>query len=150
MKWIAAASLVIAVAAGAVAFARHQAASTAAAEVASLKAEAQKAQADLKVARAERDALRKEAAELELQARQLRSAADVAGRFLEAEKAVSARLREDLAMASARLAAAGSRQTRPSDALAPRLVPLQRSAPFTVRVAPGGSPAAVGAAAPAR
>jgi hypothetical protein len=155
MKWIAAASIVIAMAAGVFAFQRHQVAETAAAQAASLKAEAEKAQADLKAARAERDALRKEAAELKLAADELRAAAEVAGKFLEAERAVSARLREDLAMTSARLAAAGSRQQpRPPEAfppgvLPPGLAPFQRPPPMAVRAAPGG-PAAVGAAAPAR
>lgn len=153
MKWIAAASIVIAIAAGVFAFLRDQAAATAAAQVASLKAEAQKAQADLNAAQTERDALRKEAAELNLATQQLRAAAEVAGQFLAAERAVSARLREDLAMASARLAAAGTRQQRPSDALPPGvlppgLVPFQRPPPVAVRAAPGGA-AAVGAPAPA-
>ena len=46
---------------------------------------------------AERDALRKENAEVKSREQELRSAAEVAQRFLEAEKAISARLREDLA-----------------------------------------------------
>jgi len=154
MKWIAAASIVIAIAAGVFAFLRDQAADAAAARVGSLEAEAQKAQADLNAARTERDALSKERAQLTLEAQQLRAAAEVAGRFLEAEKAVSARLREDLAMASARLAAAATRQPRASDALPPGvlppgLVPFQRPPPVAVRAAPGG-PTAVGAGAPAR
>ena len=154
MKWIAAASVVVAIAAGAFGFVRDKAADAAAAQVASLKAEAQKAQAALKAAQAESDTLRKETAELKLEAQQLRSAADAAVQFLAAEKAVSARLREDLAMASARLAAVGTRQQRPSDALPPGvlppgLAPIQRPAPVAVRAVPG-RPAAVGAAAPAR
>jgi hypothetical protein len=154
MKWIAAASIFIAMAAGVFAFLRDQAADAAVAQVASLKAETQKALADTKAAQAERDALRKETADLKLAAEELRSAVEVAGRFLESEKAVSARLREDLAMTTARLAAAGTRQQRPSDALPPGvfppgLMPIQRPQPIAVRAAPGG-PTAVGAAAPAR
>ena len=152
MKWIATASIVVAIAAGAFGFMRDKAADAAAAQVASLKAEAQKTQADLKAAQAERDALRKETAELKLEAQQLRSAADAAVQFLAAEKAVSARLREDLAMASARLAAA-SRQQRPSDAIPPSvlrgMVPFERPPPPAVRAAPGGA-TSYGAPAPAR
>src|SRR6185369_15534892 len=99
MKWIAAASIVIAIAAGVFAFLRNQAADEAAAQVAALKADVQKAQADLSAARAERDSTKKEMAELKVETQQLRAAADVAGKFLEAERAISARLREDLAMA---------------------------------------------------
>jgi len=153
MKWIAAASIVIAIAASVLAFLRNQAAAAAAAQVASLKVEVQKAQADLNAAQTERDALRKEAAELNLSMQQLRAAAEAAGQFLAAERAISARLREDLAMASARLAAAGTQQQRASDALPPGvlppgLMPFQRPPPVAVRAAPGG-PSAVGAPTPA-
>lgn len=150
MKWIAAASLLIAIAAGVLAFQRDRAANAAAEQVASLKAQTQKAQADLNASVAERDALRKETAELKTREQELRSAAELAGRFLEAEKAVSARLREDLVMVSARLAAAGSRQQqRGADVLQPGLPSIARPPPFVVRAAPGG-PTAAGAGAPAR
>ncbi len=152
MKWIAAASIVIAVTAGVVAFLRDQAAGAATARVAQLEADAQKAQADLKAAHAERDALRKESDGLKLEAQQLRSAADSAVQFLEMEKSINARLREDLAMASARLAAAGTRPTRQPDTLPPGMVApanVFRPPPVVVRAAPGG-PTSIGAAAPAR
>ena len=156
MKWNAAASIAIALAGGVFAFLRDQAANAAEAQVAALKAETQKAQADLKAAQVERDALRKEAAELSASAQELRAAAEVSGRFLDAERAMNARLREDLAMASARLAAAANRQIRPPNALPPGMVlpglaPIQRPPPVAVRAAPGGTAAsAASAAAPAR
>lgn len=153
MKWISALSIAIAIAAGVFAFQRNQAADAAQAKVASLQAEAQKAQAEMKAAQSERDALRKEAADLKLEAQELRSAAEVAGKFLESEKAVSTRLREDLAMVNARLAAAGTRQQpqRAIDMLPPELLrPAITPRPMVIRAAPG-SPTAVGnaAAAPA-
>ena len=151
MKWIAIASIALAIAAGGYAFWRDQAAT---ARIAQVEAEMQKAQAEVGALRAERDALRKSMADLTLEAQQLRSDAEVAGRFLEAEKAMNARLREDLAMTTARLAAAGSRQARKPDALPPGVLPpglmlLQRPPPIAVRAAPGGSAAAVAAPAPA-
>jgi len=153
MKWIAAASIVIAVAAGVVAFLRDQAAGAATARVAQLEADVKKAQADLKAAHAERDALRKESDGLKLEAQQLRSAADGAVQFLEMEKSINARLREDLAMASARLAAAGTRPARQPDTLPPGTVApatVLRPPPVAVRLAPGGGATSIGAAAPAR
>jgi hypothetical protein len=154
MKWIAAASVVIAIAAGVFGFLRDREANASAAEVTSLKAEVQKARADLNAAQVERDSLRKETTELKLEARQLRAAADVAEQFLAAEKAVSARLREDLAMTAARLAAAGTRQPRASDTIPPGVLPpgivrFERPPPAVIRAAPGGQ-TSFGAAAPAR
>ncbi|MFM9971029.1 MAG: hypothetical protein ACKVQK_21760 [Burkholderiales bacterium] len=153
MKWIAAASIVIAIAAGVFAYTRDQAANAATAQIAALKEEAQKAQAASKAAQAERDALRKETDELKRAAEEARSAAEVATKFFEAEKGVSAKLREDLAMTTARLAAAvaAARQPRgaerfPPGVIPPGLAPIQPP-PFVVRAAPGNAP--VSAAAPA-
>jgi hypothetical protein len=154
MKWIVGASIAVAVAAVVVAVLRNQAADTATARVTQLEAESQKAQADVKAARAERDAQGKEAARLTQEAQQLRSAADTATQFLEVERAMSTRLREDLAMASARLAATGTRPPRQADALPPGILPpgivqIQRPAPVVVRAVPSGT-TAVGAGVPAK
>jgi hypothetical protein len=157
MKWFAAAAVVVAIGAGVFAWQRHEAAEAAAAQVAGLKAEAQKADADMKAARAERDALRKEMAELKLAADQMRAEIDTAKQFIEAERAVSARLREDLAMAAARLAMMASRpQQRSADAIPPGVLPPgmmlmpRDKPPVAVRLAPNAGPTAVGVARPAQ
>lgn len=156
MKWVAAACAAAAVAAGGLAFTQYQAAAAATARVAQLEADAKKAQADLAAAQKDRDAARKESADLKAEAQQLRAAADSAAQFLEMEKAISTRLREDLAMASARLAASGKSQQRSTDTLPPGvlrgLVPMPQQPPITIRMAPGSGAAAssAAAAAPAR
>jgi predicted RNase H-like nuclease (RuvC/YqgF family) len=75
---------------------RHQAAAQARAEAASVRSDLNQAQVDLRRMREERDALHRESTEQKLQLQQLQAEMTHARSFVEAEKAVSARLREDM------------------------------------------------------
>lgn len=146
MNWTMVVAVVVALAAGGFAYERNRAAEAAIAELGAAKAAADLARADLLAARSERDNAMMQAAELTQTATDLRAALEADRRLLEAEKANSIRLQEDLAMTRSRLAAAVARQGRSADALPPGvlppgLIPPQRP-PMTVRIAPGSGSAA--------
>ena len=144
-------AVLLALAAGGFAFERMRAADAAIAQLDAQKAAADKARADLLAAQAERDSLRKKAAELDEAAGEMRAGLEAQRKLLEAEKANSIRLQEDLTMTRSRLAAASARQGRSADSglppgvLPPGLIPIQRQ-PIAVRIAPGSGSAANAAA----
>jgi septal ring factor EnvC (AmiA/AmiB activator) len=94
---VVAAVLGLGVLAGAgLAWERHQAATQARAELAGLRADLGRAQLELRRMGEERDKLHRESTEHKLQLQQLQAEMVNAKSFVEAEKAVSARLRDDI------------------------------------------------------
>ena len=92
-----AAVCVLGILAGAgLAWERHQAAAQARSELAGVRSELNQAQLELRRMREERDALHRESTEQKLQLQQIQAEMANARSFVEAEKAVSARLREDI------------------------------------------------------
>jgi septal ring factor EnvC (AmiA/AmiB activator) len=89
-------------------------------ELAAAAAGLEKARADARTAKEETGALRKEMANQKAEMEQLRSQVTAAGSFLEAEKTVSARLRQDLVTANDKLAA---RNGRPRAAVVSQAIP---------------------------
>ena len=148
MKWLAIVALAIAAAAGFTAWQKNSALGEANQQVARLNADVQKAQADVKSAKAAADTLRKELAEAKAAAEQSRADANSARTFLDAERAMNMKLREDMA----KLASAG-RAARPVQVPPQLLIPMpvQRQ-PTEVRIAPNRGQTQFGApmqAAPA-
>ena len=101
----------------------------------------EKAKADALAAKEASNALRKELADQKTEVEQLRSQMTAASAFLEAEKAVSVRLRQDLDMANAKLALITSnrsvRNVQSIEGLTP--MPVQR-APIRVIAIPAPAP----------
>jgi hypothetical protein len=92
-----AAVCVLGILAGAgLAWERHRAAAQARAELASVRFDLNQAQLELRRMREERDALHRESTEQKLQLQQMQAETAHARSFVEAEKAVSARLREEI------------------------------------------------------
>jgi peptidoglycan hydrolase CwlO-like protein len=145
MKTIAASIVCLAAALAAAGFAwqRNQALEATKAELAGANSQLQKAKSDIGSLAAELEALRKESAEQKMAAEQLRAEVTTAKAFLEAEKGLALRLREELAKAQL---AGRPRAAPPAPArVQPSVVPAQ---PTAIRTGPAGS--AVGAGAPAR
>ena len=134
MKIIAAILALAAVAAAALAWHEHQELATTRAELSAASGQLQRGRAELQAVQNELVGLRKEALAAKLAMDQMQADLTTARSFLDAEKAMGARLRDDLAKAKA--------QPR---FVAPTAV---TSRPTTVRAGPAGS--AVGAGAPAR
>lgn len=134
MKIIAAILALAAVAAAALAWHEHQELATTRAELSAASGQLQRGRAELQAVQNELVGLRKEALAAKLAMEQMQADLTTARSFLDAEKAMGARLRDDLAKAKA--------QPR---FVAPTAV---SSRPTTVRAGPAGS--AVGAGAPAR
>jgi septal ring factor EnvC (AmiA/AmiB activator) len=140
---VALAACVLGILAGAgVAWERHGAATQARAELAGLRADLDQVQVQLRRMREERDTLHRESTEQKLHLQQLQAEMANARSFLEAEKAVSARLREEITKMKEAFAKAGRAGAAP-----PRPM-VVRPQPMTVVPGPRGS--AVGAAVPAR
>lgn len=151
MKTLLAAALGLAAlaAGGGFAWHQHQALGEAQRELAGLKAQLDKAKADLKTVQAEAEKQRKEADMQKAALDQAQSELNSARNFLEAERAMNARLREEVILAIARAA-----QTRPAaaQALPPGLVlpQLAPQRPLEVRIAPNRGPTSIGVGVPAR
>ena len=135
MRIIAALLALATVAAAALAWHENQELATTRAELAAANGQLQQARAELQAGQNELAGLRKEALAAKLAMEQMQADVTSARSFLEAEKAVGARLRDDLAKAKAQPPRFG-----PPTAVSPR--------PTTIRAAPAGT--AVGAGAPAR
>ena len=150
MKTLLAAVLgIVALAAGGFAWHTHQALGDARRELTGLKAQLDRAKADIKTAQAEAEKQRKEAEAQKAGLEQAQSELNSARNFLEAERAMNARLREDLVLAMSR-----ATQPRPSSAqpqLPPGLVlpQLAPQRPLEVRIAPNRGPTAIGVGVPA-
>lgn len=101
MKTVAMAAVctIAALAAAGFAWQRHEALAATEVELTRINAELQKASTDLRSKSAELEALRKQAAEQEMALGQLQAELAAAKSFVEAEKAVAVRLREELANA---------------------------------------------------
>ncbi|HEX2649075.1 MAG TPA: hypothetical protein VHN19_03950 [Burkholderiales bacterium] len=138
-----------ALAAGGFAWHTHRALGETRRELADLKTQLDKAKTDLKTAQAEAEKQRKEAETHKAALEQTQSELASARHFLEAERAMSTRLREELVLARAR-----SAQPRPSaaQALPPGLVlpQLAPQRPLEVRIAPNRGATSVGVGVPAR
>ena len=146
MKWIAIAAIAAALGIGYFAWQTHGALQEARVEARSAKAQLTQAQADLRKAHGEMEAARNEASAAKLAADQARAEANSNRVFLDAERAMNLKLREDMAMLQQRLATAGrSAPPTPALALPPMLV---RPQPVGVRALP--APAPQSAAQPAR
>jgi septal ring factor EnvC (AmiA/AmiB activator) len=137
-----------AVAAAGFGWMKYQELAAAKAQLTTTNTELQKTRADLRATQTELAALRKEAADAKLAMEQMQADLTTARSFLEAEKGVSARLRDELNQAKQQLAAAGR---RPAAQAGPASAPpsVYNPKPMGVRLAPGG-PTAAGAGAPAR
>jgi septal ring factor EnvC (AmiA/AmiB activator) len=125
---VAIAAVIAAVAGAGFAWQRNQALEKTKAELASTNSQMQKAKDDMLAMRVETEALRKEFAEQKLAAERSRADLASAQSYLDAEKAVGARLREELLKTKEQLASAG----RPRSAQAAQVNP---GAP-TVRMVP--------------
>lgn len=147
MKWIAIASIAAALGIGYFAWQTHGALQETRVEVRSVKAQLTQAQAELRKAHTEMEAARQEASSAKLAADQLRVEANSNRVFLDAERAMNLKLREDMAMLQQRLLSGGRGAPPPSPALAlpPMLV---RPQPVGVRALP--TPVPQSAAQPAR
>lgn len=97
-------ALVAAVAAAAFAWQKNQAFETSQAALAAANGQLQKAQADLKALKAEVEPLRKETAELKAAFEQQKSELATAKAFLDAERAATMRVREELTTAKEQMA----------------------------------------------
>jgi septal ring factor EnvC (AmiA/AmiB activator) len=94
---VVAAACVLGILAGAgLAWERHQSAAQARAELASVRSDLSQAQLDLRRTREERDTLHRASTEQKLQLQQMQAEMTHARSFVEAEKAVSARLRDEI------------------------------------------------------
>ena len=151
MKTLVAAVLgLAALAAGGFAWHTHQALGEARRELAGLKTQLDKAKADIKTAQTEAEKQRKEAEAQKIALEQAHSELNTSRQFLEAERAMNTRLREQLVLAMSRAA-----QPRPSSAqpqLPPGLVlpqPLPQR-PLEIRIAPNRGPTSIGVGVPAR
>ena len=147
MRIVALILALAAVGAAALAWHEHQELAETRAELAAAAGQLQKARAGLQAAQTELAALRKEAMAAKLATDQSQADLTAARSFLETEKAVTLRLREDLAKAKEQLADASRRPRASQPQFAPPMAVSPR--PTTVRAAPGG-PTAVGAGSPAR
>jgi septal ring factor EnvC (AmiA/AmiB activator) len=87
---------VLVVAAGAFAWQRHQSLAQTKAELARVNSELQRTRSDLQAARGELATLQRQAAEQKLALDQLQADLSTARAFLEAEKGIGARLRDEL------------------------------------------------------
>ena len=143
-------ALAAALAAGGFAWQKHKELNEARAESMAQQVQLAKSRADLAKMGAEVEVLKKNVAEQKMEADKLRAELTTAQAFLEAEKALGLRLREDLAKAKEQLASAS--RARPAQAAPARTTqpqPMVIQAPVTViRAAPAGR--AVGAGSPAQ
>lgn len=142
---------IAAVAAGGFAWQQHQAHLETRVALTSANSELQKSRSDLKTTQAELVALRKEFSEQQMALNQLQAEMANARAFVEAEKAISARVRAELAKMkeeyATALRAGRSAQSRNTAPVAPMLI-REPQRPMVIRQAPGG--ASVGAPAAAR
>ena len=139
-----------ALAAGGFAWHTQQALGETRRELAGLKTQLDKAKADIKTAQAEAEKQRKELEAQKLAVEQAQSDLNSTRQFLEAERSMNTRLREQLVLAMSRTS-----QPRPSSAqpqLPPGLVlpQLAPQRPMEVRIAPGRGPTSIGVGVPAR
>lgn len=113
----------------------------------------EKAKADALSAKEAANALRKEMADQKAAVDQLRSEMAAASSFLEAEKAVGARLRQELSMANEKLALLTNRRpgrdAQSIQGLSPILPMTIQSAPMRVIAIPAPAPQSRGVAQPA-
>jgi hypothetical protein len=136
-----AAVCVVGILAGAgLAWERHRAAAQARAELASVRFDLNQAQVELRRMREERDALHRESTEQKLQLQQIQAEMANARSFVEAEKAVSARLREEMVKMReefAKLAKGGRPSTQPrASTISPRPMTVVPAAPGQAYGAP--------------
>jgi len=141
-------AVIIAVAAAGFAWQRHQALEEARTSLASANAQLQKTQVELRALGAEVAPLRKETAEQKAALEQQRVELAAAKGFLDAERASTIRIREELATAKEQIAfMSRSRAAQQSPAF---LVPMPvRPPPMVIRAVPSTGNAQ-GAAVPAR
>jgi hypothetical protein len=150
MKTIALVVVVIAaVAAAGLAWQRTQALEEAQAALASANSLLQKTRSELRSVTAEVAPLRKESAEQKATIEQQRVELASAKSFLDAERASTIRVREELTLAKEQIAFMA--RSRATQSAPPFALPMPvRPPPAVIRAAPSGSGAAVGAPAPAR
>jgi len=134
--------LLVAAAASAFAWERHQALAQKAAELARSTAEAEKARASLRSLQGEMDALRKEATEQKVAMEQLQADLNAARLQVDAEKEVGVRLREENAKLKEAVAVLARMRPRSEG---PAYAPPTAVTPKPLIVAPAGRGAAVGA-----
>jgi len=139
---VAVVAALAAVAAGGFAWQQHQAHFETRTALASAQAELQKATTDLKTRQDELIALRRQFSEQEMALNQLQAEMVNARAFIDAERAVSARLRGEVARMKEEYATAlrtgRSGQSRNAAPAAPMLI-RQPQQPMVIRAVPGGA-----------
>jgi hypothetical protein len=146
---LAAVLALAALAAGGFAWQTHRALGDTQRALAGAKTQLDKTKADLKALQAEAAKQRKEAEAQKVALEQAQSEVNTARQFLEAERAMNTRLREELILAKSRAAQPkpAAAQALPPGLVLPRLAPQR---PMEVRIAPNRGPTAIGVGVPAR
>jgi uncharacterized protein (DUF3084 family) len=147
MKWIAIVSIAAALGLAYFAWQTHGALEETRVEVRSVRAQLTQAQADTRKARTEAEAAAKEASHARIAAEQAGAEAKSARAFLDAERGMNLKLREDIALLQQRIAM-GSRAPAASPAALPMPMLVRPQQPMVIRAVP--APAPQGVAVPAR
>ncbi|HXR58845.1 MAG TPA: hypothetical protein VN747_05970 [Burkholderiales bacterium] len=146
---LAAVLALAALAAGGFAWHTRQALSETRRELAGVKSQLEKTQGELKTAQVEAETRRKQAEAQKAALEQAQAEVNAARHFLEAERAMNTRLREELVLAKSHAAQPrpAAAQGLPPGLVLPQLAPQR---PLEVRMAPNRGPTSIGVGVPAR